>query len=93
MRLPDIHAPLQQWGDGFEVEALINVRVAASHLKIAEVCSYEKPRMYGSSNLRAVSDGMRVLRTICIDFLRLRAQKEAASAPSPSPLPVGETAA
>ena len=93
MRLPDIHAPLQQWGDGFEIEALINVRVAASHLKIAEVCSYEKPRMYGSSNLRAVSDGMRVLRTICIDFLRLRAQKEAASAPSPSPLPVGETAA
>ena len=73
------------------VEALINVRVAASHLKIAEVCSYEKARLYGSSNLRAVSDGMRVLRTICQEFVRPRAQKEAANAPSP--LTVGEAAA
>jgi putative flippase GtrA len=93
MRLPDIDAPVQQWGDGFEIEALINVRVASSHLKIAEVCSYEKPRMYGSSNLRAISDGMRVLRTICKESLRPRAQKEAANAPSPSPLAVGEAAA
>ena len=53
MRLPDIDAPLQQWGDGFEVETLINVRVAASHLKIAEVCSYEKARLDGTSNLRS----------------------------------------
>jgi putative flippase GtrA len=93
MRLPDIHAPLQQWGDGFEVEALINVRVAASHLKIAEVCSYEKARIYGTSNLRSLSDGMRVLRTICQEFVRPWAQKESAKTPSSSPVAVGEVAA
>lgn len=74
---------LEQWGDGFEVEALINVRVAASNLKIAEVGSYEKARIYGSSNLRAVTDGMRVLRTICKEFVWPTDQKEAANARTP----------
>ena len=83
MRLPDTHAPLQQWGDGFEVEALINVRVAASHFKIAEVCSYEKVRLHGASNLRSLKDGMRVLRTILKEFVHPRVQEEAADAPSP----------
>ena len=99
MRLPDIHAPLQQWGDGFEVEALINARVAASHCSITEVCSYEKARIYGASNLRAVSDGIRVLRTICTEFASARAMKEAVSpraqkeaAIAPSPSIVGEPA-
>jgi glycosyltransferase involved in cell wall biosynthesis len=83
MRLPDIHAPVEQWGDGFEVEALINVRVAASHFKIAEVGSYEKARIYGSSNLRAVNDGTRVLRTICREFVWPRDHKEGANARFP----------
>jgi hypothetical protein len=84
MRLPDIHGSPQQWGDGFEIEALINVRVAASHLKITEVCSYEKVRLYGASNLRAVTDGVRVLRTICKEFVHHpQAQKDAANASSP----------
>ncbi len=91
MSLPDIDAPLHQWGDGFEVEALINVRVAASYLTIVEVCSCEKARIFGASNLRAVSDGMRVLRTICTEFTRSRAQKEASNAPSA--LAAGEAAA
>jgi glycosyltransferase involved in cell wall biosynthesis len=52
------------WGDGFEIETLINIRVAAAALKIAEVPSYERSRIHGVSNLSAVSDGLRVLRTI-----------------------------
>lgn len=52
------------WGDGFEVETLINVRVAKARLRVAEVPSFERSRRYGSSNLNAFSDGMRVLRTI-----------------------------
>jgi hypothetical protein len=89
MQLPDIHAALAQWGDGFEIEALINVRVATSNLKIAEVGSYEKARIYGASNLRAVNDGMRVLRTICKEFIWPPDQKEAAEVRSP--LTVRET--
>jgi glycosyltransferase involved in cell wall biosynthesis len=50
--------------DGFEVETLINVRVAKAGLTVAEVPSYEHERIHGESNLNAVRDGLRVLRTI-----------------------------
>lgn len=72
MNLPAIHATSQQWGDGFEIETLINVRVAARGLKISEVCSYEQNRIHGASNLNAVSDGIRVLRTIRREFAYAR---------------------
>lgn len=72
MRLPAIHHQTPQWGDGFEIETLINVRVAASRLKIAEVCSYEASRIHGVSNLNAVRDGTRVLRTIRREFFHTR---------------------
>ena len=53
-----------QWGDGFEVETLINVRIAKAGLRVAEVPSFEQSRRFGASNLNAFSDGIRVLRTI-----------------------------
>ena len=43
------------WGDGFEVETLINVRVAKAGLRVTEVPSFERSRCYGSSNLNALS--------------------------------------
>lgn len=52
------------WGDGFEIETLLTCRVAAAELKVVEVPSVEKLRVHGESNLNAVSDGLRVLRTI-----------------------------
>jgi glycosyltransferase involved in cell wall biosynthesis len=52
------------WGDGFEVETLINVRIAKAGLVVAEVPSFEHSRHHGDSNLNAFSDGIRVLRTI-----------------------------
>jgi glycosyltransferase involved in cell wall biosynthesis len=52
------------WGDGFEVETLINVRIAKAGLRVAEVPSFEHDRRFGASNLNALSDGIRVLRTI-----------------------------
>jgi glycosyltransferase involved in cell wall biosynthesis len=53
-----------RWGDGFEVETLINVRIAKAGLVVAEVPSFEHSRHFGDSNLNAFSDGIRVLRTI-----------------------------
>jgi glycosyltransferase involved in cell wall biosynthesis len=50
--------------DGFEVETLINVRLAKSSLKVQEVGSYERRRLHGASHLHAARDGFRVLRTI-----------------------------
>lgn len=52
------------WGDGFEIETLVNIRIAAAGLAVAEVPSFERSRIYGVSNLSACSDGIRVLRTI-----------------------------
>jgi glycosyltransferase involved in cell wall biosynthesis len=56
---------------GFEVETLINIRIARAGLDIHEVPSFERERMYGQSNLRTFRDGWRVLRTI----LRERARR------------------
>jgi glycosyltransferase involved in cell wall biosynthesis len=50
--------------DGFEVETLINVRVARAGLAVTEVASVEHPRLYGESKLSAVRDGLRILRMI-----------------------------
>ena len=50
--------------DGFEVETLINVRVAKAGLIVHEVPSFEQVRLNGESNLHTVRDGTRVLRTI-----------------------------
>ena len=57
----------RRWGDGFEIETLINVRVHNAGLRITEVPSYESLRLHGASNLNAVSDGLRVLRTIAFE--------------------------
>jgi glycosyltransferase involved in cell wall biosynthesis len=66
--LPHMHVTC----DGFEVETLINVRVARAGLRIAEVGSHEQERIHGQSNLRAFRDGRRVLKTIISERLRRR---------------------
>ncbi len=58
------------WGDGFEVETLINVRIARAGLRVVEVPSYEAERVHGVSNLNALTDGLRVLRTIATERRR-----------------------
>ncbi len=57
------------WGDGFEIETVINTRIAKAKLTIAEVKSHEFDRIHGTSNLNAVTDGLRVLKAICIERL------------------------
>jgi hypothetical protein len=52
------------WGDGFEIETLIAIRVAVARLAVVEVPSFEHSRIHGASNLTALGDGLRVLRTI-----------------------------
>jgi glycosyltransferase involved in cell wall biosynthesis len=56
--------------NGFEVETLMNIRAAKARLRIAEVPSFESPRLHGVSNLHAARDGWRVLRTIFKEWLR-----------------------
>jgi glycosyltransferase involved in cell wall biosynthesis len=65
------------WGDGFEIETLIHIRVAKSGLKVREVPSFEHSRIHGVSNLSAFNDGWRVLRTIFAERRRARSLAEA----------------
>ena len=58
------------WGDGFEIETVINCRFAAAGVAIVEVPSVELARIHGDSKLRTFSDGFRVLRTIVAERRR-----------------------
>jgi glycosyltransferase involved in cell wall biosynthesis len=68
------------WGDGFEIETLIHIRVAEEGLRVDEVPSFEYPRIYGVSNLDAFGDGLRVLTTILVERRRHRSRRRASGA-------------
>jgi glycosyltransferase involved in cell wall biosynthesis len=56
--------------DGFEIETQINLRMHKANLKIIEVPSFERRRIYGQSNLKTFRDGWRVLKTIMRERLQ-----------------------
>lgn len=68
------------WGDGFEIETMINIRAAADGLRVGEVGSVEHARIHGQSNLNTFRDGFRVLRTIFSEYARMRRQHRIAIA-------------
>jgi glycosyltransferase involved in cell wall biosynthesis len=89
----DATSPLEEdgsplWGDGFEIETLIHVRVARAGLRVAEVPSFEYKRIHGVSNLNATRDGLRVVRTIFAERARYR-RFRSESVPAVAP-PVAE---
>lgn len=81
--LPGLDLPAPEsgmlWGDGFEIETVINCRMAAAQVAITEVPSVELPRIHGESNLRTFSDGFRVLRTIAAERRRARRARRTAT--------------
>jgi len=84
MELPATEAPrpaggAKLWGDGFEIETLINVRLATRDVRVAEVPNMEYPRLHGESNLNTFRDGARVLRTILIEYVRQRRRRPVAA--------------
>jgi glycosyltransferase involved in cell wall biosynthesis len=76
------------WGDGFEIETMINIRVAGSGMRVKEVSSIERLRIHGTSNLNTFRDGARVLRTIVSEFRRRSVmRRDAARAAAPARRP------
>jgi glycosyl transferase family 2 len=77
--LPDPTTPAPAegmlWGDGFEIETVLNCRVAAAGLHITEVPSVERQRLFGRTNLRTFADGTRVLRTLLAERRRAVRQR------------------
>jgi glycosyltransferase involved in cell wall biosynthesis len=72
--LPAIHVDCA----GFEVETLMNIRIARAGLRVTEVPSFELERIHGESNLRPIRDGLRIKRTIVRERFGFR------HAPSPA---------
>jgi glycosyltransferase involved in cell wall biosynthesis len=62
----------RMWGDGFEIETIINTRVAKAGLDVTEVPSFEFPRLHGTSHLNTWRDGSRVLRGLVVERLNSR---------------------
>jgi hypothetical protein len=50
--------------DGFGIETEISIKAAKKGLKVLEVPSFEKARLYGKGKLRTFSDGFKILKTI-----------------------------
>ncbi|WP_225753254.1 glycosyltransferase family 2 protein [Actinotalea sp. Marseille-Q4924] len=82
--LPDATTPGEAvWGDGFEIETMINIRVVLAGARVVEVPSYEAERRFGESNLNTFRDGVRVLRTIFDE--RFGPQRAGSLRPVPQP--------
>ena len=73
--------------DGFEIETEMTVRALRAGLRVGEVPSFELPRRYGTSHLRAFTDGWRVLVTLLGVRVRAR-QPKAPKAPEAVERPV-----
>jgi glycosyltransferase involved in cell wall biosynthesis len=73
--------------DGFEIEALMNIRALRVGLKVAEVASFEEQRLHGDAKLRALPDGWRVTKTILRERFRSRPPWREVPAPKHETLP------
>ena len=58
--------------NGFAIETQMSVRALKARLRIAEVPSFERRRIHGKSNLRALPDGWMILKTILRERTRGR---------------------
>jgi len=62
--------PKLAYGQGFEIEAVIFCRALRRNLKVLEFPSHETKRWNGTSNLKAIPDGFRVLSAIILERIR-----------------------
>lgn len=58
------------WGDGPEIEPLINIRAAAQGLRVVEVASVGYPPIYGVSQRHPMWEGGRALRAAATEYVR-----------------------
>jgi glycosyltransferase involved in cell wall biosynthesis len=76
--------------DGFEIETEMTVRALRAGLRVGEVPSFELPRRYGASHLRAFFDGWRVLITLLAVRMRPRRPEGLDAAEHPALTGAGE---
>jgi Glycosyl transferase family 2 len=77
LELPPIDAPRLRrgqplWGDGPEIEPLINIRTAAQGMRVVEVASVGYPPINGVRERHRLRRAVRALRTALAEYLRRR---------------------
>ncbi len=60
----------QSWGDGFEIDAIINARMARAGMCITEVPSSDAPRPDGGARRHTWRQGARMLAALVVERLR-----------------------
>jgi len=73
---------------GFEIETMMNIRVAKAGLRIQEVPSHEFRRVHGVSNLHVWVDGWRILKVISAEAFRYRIARHRSRRPLTAPVVV-----
>jgi glycosyltransferase involved in cell wall biosynthesis len=77
---------------GFEIETMMNIRIAHADLRVVEVPSYEESRQFGKSNLNTFRDGFKILRVLIGERFRskrgARVPDSRTSLPASTPLTV-----
>jgi hypothetical protein len=69
-QVPGQRRGVQVWGDGPEIEPLINIRMAAQGLRVVEVASVGYPRIHGTGHRSPADICVRALRTTLTEYLR-----------------------
>jgi hypothetical protein len=75
LELPPIDAPRLRrgqplWGDGPEIEPLINIRMAAQGMRVVEVASVGYPPINGVRERQRLGRALRALRTALAEYVR-----------------------
>ncbi len=60
------------WGDGPEIEPLINIRMAAQGLRVVEVASIGYPPIHGTKDRDRLREGTRALKAVAAEWRRHR---------------------
>jgi glycosyltransferase involved in cell wall biosynthesis len=63
---------LRHWGDGAEIEPMLNLRTAAQGLRVVEVASIGYPPINGPRERRPFVRALRALRTAFLEYVRRR---------------------
>ena len=58
------------WGEGAEIEPLVNIRMAAEGLRVMEVATVRYPRIHGKRRRRRVARALRAIRVLMREHRR-----------------------
>ena len=74
--------------DGFEIETQLHAWMATAPVTVVEVASFERQRVFGSSRLRPVRDGLRIVSAMFKSRVRKQPPVPAGGTLGPYALPV-----